>query len=110
VGYDEDLADGIRSVMGDRDGVTEKKMFGQLAFLVHGNMAVAASDQSGLLLRVDPGETDMWVQEDGVTRFVLRGRAMDGWVHVSPPAASTDHALSRWAAVGVACTGSLPSK
>ena len=96
--------------MGDRDGVTEKKAFGGLAFLVHGNMTVAASDRGGLLLRVDPGETDTWVQEDGATRFVLRGRAMDGWVHVSPPAASTDHALSRWAAVGVAYAGSLTSK
>ena len=108
--YDEDLADRIRSAIQDQDGVTEKRMFGGLAFLVNGNMAVAASGQGGLLLRVDPGETDAVVREHGVTRFEMRGRAMDGWVRVEPSATTSDQELNRWVQVGVASAGSLPPK
>jgi TfoX/Sxy family transcriptional regulator of competence genes len=108
--YDEDLADRIRECIGDRDGVTEKRMFGGLAFLVNGNMAVAASGQGGLLLRVDPGETSSLVAEEGVARFEMRGRAMDGWLRVDPSAAATDEALERWVRIGTAFAGSLPPK
>lgn len=108
--YDEDLADRIRSVMQDQDGVTEKRMFGGLAFLVNGNMAVSASGQGGLLLRVAPDDTDSVVREDGVTRFEMRGRAMDGWVRVDPSATTSDQELTRWVQVGVAYAGSLPPK
>jgi TfoX/Sxy family transcriptional regulator of competence genes len=108
--YDEELADRIRSVIQDQDGVTEKRMFGGLAFLVNGNMAVSASSQGGLLLRVDPGETDSVVREDGVTRFELRGRAMAGWVRVDPSAITSDEALVRWVRVGMSYAGSLPPK
>jgi TfoX N-terminal domain len=87
--YDEGLADRIRAAIEDEGGVSEKRMFGGLAFLVHGNMAVSASGQGGLLLRVDPRETDSVVREDGVTRFEMRGRPMGGWVRAirarSPP-------------------------
>ena len=108
--YDEDLADRIRSVISDRHAVTEKRMFGGLAFLVNGRMAVSASGQGGLLLRVDPGETESVVREDGVTRFEMRGRAMDGWVRVDPSATVSDQALTRWVQVGMAYAGSLPPK
>lgn len=108
--YDEDLADRIRSAIQDEDGVTEKRMFGGLAFLVHGNMAVSASGQGGLLLRVDPGETDSLVREDGVTRSEMRGRAMDGWVRVDPSATASDEELTRWVRVGAAYARSLPRK
>jgi TfoX/Sxy family transcriptional regulator of competence genes len=108
--YDEDLADRIRSVMQDQDGVTEKRMFGGLAFLVNGNMAVSASGQGGLLLRVAPDDTDSMVCEDGVTRFEMRGRAMDGWVRVDPSATTSDQELTRWVQVGVAYAGTLPPK
>ena len=108
--YDEDLGDRIRSAIQDQDGVTEKRMFGGLAFLVNGNMAVGASGQGGLLLRVEPGETDSVVCEDGVTRFEMRGRAMDGWVRVDPSATASDQELTRWVQVGVAYAGSLPPK
>lgn len=108
--YDEDLADRIRSAIQAQDGVTEKAMFGGLAFLVNGHMAVSASGQGGLLLRVDPGQTDSVVLEDGVTRFEMRGRPMDGWVRVDPSATGSDEALTRWVQVGVAYAGSLPPK
>ena len=108
--FDEDLADRIRTAIQDRDGVTEKRMFGGLAFLVNGNMAVSASGQGGLLLRVDPSETDSLVGEDGVTRSEMRGRAMEGWVRVDSSAIASDEELTRWVQVGVAYAGSLPPK
>jgi TfoX N-terminal domain len=107
---DEDLADRIRSAMENQAGVIEKRMFGGLAFLVNGNMAVSASGRGGLLLRVDPGETDSVVREDGVTRSEMRGRAIDGWVRVDPCATASDRELIRWVQVGVAYAGSLPPK
>lgn len=108
--YDEDLADRIRSAMQDQDGVTEIRMFGGLAFLVNGNMAVSASGQGGLLLRVHPGETDSFVREAGVTRFEMRGRAMDGWIRIDPSVVASDRELTRWVRVGVAYAASLPPK
>ena len=108
--YDEDLADRIRSVISDRHAVTEKRMFGGLAFLVNGRMAVSASGQGGLLLRVDPGETESVVREDGVTRFEMRGRTMDGWVRVAPSATASDQELARWVKAGMDYAGSLPPK
>ena len=86
--YDEDLADRIRTLIPDPDGVTERKMFGGHAFLLHGNMAVAASGQDGLMVRVDPDETDSLVTEDGVARFEMRGRSLNGWLLVDPSASA----------------------
>jgi len=108
--YDEDLADRIRVAIQDVDAVTEKRMFGGLAFLVGGNMAVSASGRGGLLLRCDPDRTDSWVVERGVDRFEMRGKQMDGWLHVDPEAVESDEDLQRWVRVGVAYAGSLPSK
>lgn len=108
--YDEDLADRIRAAIGKQDGVTERQMFGGLAFMINGNMALGASGQGGLLLRVDPGETDSLVREEGVSRFEMRGRQMNGWVHVEPSATATDHALARWVQAGVGYAASLPPK
>ena len=108
--YDEELADRIRSSIEDPDGVTERRMFGGLAFLVNGHMAVSASGQGGLLLRVDPAETDTVVREQGVTRFEMRGRAMDGWVRVDPSATRSEQELTRWVRVGLAYARSLPPK
>ena len=108
--YDEDLADRIRQVVQDVDGVTEKRMFGGLAFLVGGHMAVSASGKGGLLLRCDPAETDSWVTERGVDRFEMRGKEMDGWLRVDPKAIETDEDLLRWVRVGMAYADSLPPK
>ncbi len=85
-------------------------MFGGLAFMVNGNMAVSASGQGGLLLRADPAETDSLVHEDGVTRFQMRGREMDGWVRVDASATGSDQELARWVGVGVGYAASLPPK
>jgi hypothetical protein len=106
--YDDDLADRVRAAIDDPDGLTEKRMFGGHAFLVDGHLAVSASGQEGLLLRVDPDQAAALVGEDHVTRFVMRGREMNGWLHVLPPAVATDEALRRWVEIGVAYARSLP--
>src|SRR5438105_407180 len=82
VAYDEELAQRIRALVADEAGVSEKKMFGGLAFLLGGNMAVAASGQGGLLARVDPAESDRLVQETPAEEMVMRGRAMAGWLRL----------------------------
>ena len=108
--YDEELADRIREIVQDEDGLSEKKMFGGLAFLVGGNMAVAASGQGGLLLRVDPERSEEYVDGSTVDRMVMRGREMDGWLRVGEAAVATDEELRRWVGIGVAYAGSLPPK
>jgi TfoX/Sxy family transcriptional regulator of competence genes len=108
--YDEDLANRIREVLADVDGITEKKMFGGLAFLIGGNMSVSASGQGGLLLRVDPDETEALLAKPHAEPFVMRGRAMDGWLRVAPEGVRTKRELERWVARGVAYARSLPAK
>jgi hypothetical protein len=108
--YDEDLADRIRQLVGAQPGVTERRMFGGLAFLVGGHLAVSASGRGGLLLPVDPAGTESMVGGPHVRRFVMRGREMDGWLHVHPDGVTTDRQLRRWVAHGVAYAGSLPAK
>ena len=107
--YDEVLADRLRDVLA-REELTEQKMFGGLAFLVNGNMAVAASGQGGLLLRCDPHETQGWVAEEHVDRFEMRGRQMDGWLRVDGEAVTDDDSLARWARIGLDYARSLPAK
>ena len=108
--YDEELADRLRDVLHGEPGLTEKQMFGGLAFLVDGRLAVSASSQGGLLLRVDPADTERLVAEDSVSRFRMKGREMDGWLHVLPEAVATDESLRSWVAHGVAYARSLPPK
>ena len=108
--YDEDLANGIRESLCREPGVVEKKMFGGLAFLLGGNMAVAASGQGGLLLRCDPAATERLVADPHAERFEMRGRAMDGWLRISPEAVAEQADLDRWVAVGAAYARSLPAK
>ena len=109
--YDEDLADRIRELLAEPRGVTEKKMFGGLAFLVGGNMAVSASGQGGLLVRVDPAHTDRLVTREHAHRFQMRGRPpMDGWLRVDDAGVRTKRQLESWVKRGVAYAGSLPVK
>ena len=108
--YDVELADRIRAVVHAEPGLTERRMFGGLAFLIQGNLAVSASGQGGLLLRVDPADTAALVQEPYVDRFVMRGRAMDGWLRVDDAAVESDEDLGRWVSHGVTYARSLPSK
>lgn len=110
VAYDEDLADRIRELLDGEPGLTEKRMFGGLAFLVGGNMAVAASGQGGLLLRVAPGRSDALVASSNASRAEMRGRSMTGWLRVAPEHVRTKRQLSRWVQLATAYTRSLPAK
>jgi TfoX/Sxy family transcriptional regulator of competence genes len=108
--YDEELAVRIRELVASEDGVIEKKMFGGLAFLIRGNLSVSASGQGGLLVRVDPAKTAALLDEPHAQAFVMRGRAMDGWLRVEPQGVRTKRDLERWVARGVAYARSLPPK
>ncbi len=108
--YDEDLADRIRELIAGEAGLTEMKMFGGRAFLIDGNMSVSASGQGGLLLRVEPEQTDALVGEPRAERFEMRGRAMDGWLRVEADGVETEAELKRWVDRGVAYARSLPPK
>jgi hypothetical protein len=106
VAYDEALAERIRRLVSDEDGLTEKKMFGGLAFLIGGNMAIAASGQGGILVRVDPAEE----VPDGGAPAIMRGRPMDGWLRVEADQLRTEAQLSKWARLGVGYARTLPAK
>ena len=106
--YDRELAEAIRAVLGAEPAVTEKRMFGGLAFLVDTRMAVAASRSGGLMVRVDPAETDALVAQEHVDRFVMRGRALDGWLAVDARAVATDADVRAWVERGVAAVRGLP--
>jgi len=108
--YDEELANRVRELTAGEDGVVEKRMFGGLAFLIDGNMSVSVSGQGGLLLRVDPEETESLLAKPHAEPFVMRGRAMDGWLRVAPEGVSTKRQLERWVARGVTYARSLPPK
>ena len=108
--YDEDLANRIRELIASEPGVTEKKMFGGLAFLIGGNMSVAASGQGGLMVRVDPDETDALVAKPHAGPFEMRGRSMQGWLRVDSEGVRTKRQLEPWVRRGVAYARSLPPK
>jgi TfoX/Sxy family transcriptional regulator of competence genes len=108
--YDEDLADRIRELIADERGLTEKKMFGGLAFLIGGHMAVSASREGGLLVRVEPAETEALEAEPHTAPFVMRGRPMDGWLRVDAEGVQTTEQLEPWVRRGVAYARSLPPK
>jgi hypothetical protein len=108
--YDEDLAERIRVLIGDDQGLTEKKMFGGLAFLINGNMSVAASGQGGLMVRCAPEDTDALLDEPGAEHFVMRGRPMEGWLRVSSEAVAKDSELRPWVTRGVGYARTLPPK
>jgi TfoX/Sxy family transcriptional regulator of competence genes len=108
--YDEDLANRIRELIAADTDVTEKKMFGGLAFLVGGNMSVAASGQGGLMVRVDPADTDALLSKPHAAPFEMRGRAMQGWLRVDAEGVRTKRQLEPWVERGVGYARSLPPK
>jgi TfoX/Sxy family transcriptional regulator of competence genes len=110
VAYDEALAERIRELLAGERGVTEKKMFGGLSFLINGNMSVAASGQGGLLVRVDPDESDSLTKKPGVALMEMGGRSMAGWLRVDSDAVRTKPQLAGWVRRGVGYARSLPPK
>ncbi len=110
VAYDEELADRIRELMAAESGVTEMKMFGGLAFLIGGNMAVAASGQGGVMVRVDPASSDSLVAKSKARPVEMRGRAMQGWLRVDAEHLRTKPQLAKWVKVGTTYARSLPAK
>ncbi len=107
---DEQLADRIRELVLVEPGVTERRMFGGVAFLAGGHLAVSASGRGGLLVRAAPDEEPALLAEAGVSRFEMRGRPMTGWLRVAPEAVEEAAALRRWVAVGLDFARSLPPK
>jgi TfoX/Sxy family transcriptional regulator of competence genes len=108
--YDENLADRIRELLGSESGVTEKRMFGGLSFLLNGNMAVAASGQGGLLVRVRPDDTETLLEDEHVEPMVMRDREMRGWLRVDTEGVRTKSQLEDWVERGAAYARSLPPK
>jgi TfoX/Sxy family transcriptional regulator of competence genes len=110
VAYDEELADRIRELLGGESGLTERKMFGGLAFLIEGNMAVAASGQGGILVRVDPAQSDSLVGTTNARLMEMRGRQMQGWLRVASEDVRTKRQLAKWVGLGTTYARSLPAK
>jgi TfoX/Sxy family transcriptional regulator of competence genes len=108
--YDEELADRIRELLDGESDLTEKKMFGGLAFLIGGNMAVAASGQGGLLVRVDPAQSDMLVATTDARPMEMRGREMQGWLRVGSDEVRAESELAKWVGLGATYARSLPAK
>lgn len=108
--YDEDLANRIRELIAGEPGITEQRMFGGLAFLVAGNMSVAASGRGGLMVRIDPEATEALVTKPHARPFEMRGRAMQGWLRVDAEGLRTKRQLQPWVRRGVTYARSLPPK
>ena len=108
--YDENLADRIRELIVGEPDLTEKKMFGGLAFLIGGNMAVAASGQGGVMVRVDPADSDRLVATSSARLAEMRGRPMQGWLRVDAEHVRTRRQLAKWVEVGTTYARSLPGK
>jgi TfoX/Sxy family transcriptional regulator of competence genes len=107
--FDEQLAARVRTRLGKPAGLAEKKMFGGIAFLLHGNMCCGVHEHE-LIVRLDPGQTDNALAEPGTRRFDLTGRPMKGWILVAPEALVTDAALGRWIDLSTRFAESLPAK
>jgi hypothetical protein len=108
--YDEALAGRIRELIGDEPNLAEKKMFGGLAFLLGGNMAIGASGEGGILVRCDPEESDRLVATTSARPMEMRGREMRGWLRVAPEDLRTKRQLGKWVGIGTAYARSLPPK
>ncbi|HKE66909.1 MAG TPA: TfoX/Sxy family protein [Micromonosporaceae bacterium] len=108
--YDEELAGRVRTLLGRRQGITEKRMFGGLAMLLNGNMAVVIRGKGGLLVRVDPDEYDQVQVETGAAPAVMRGRPMRGWITVESIGCTKQPDLKKWVDRGVSAARRLPEK
>jgi TfoX/Sxy family transcriptional regulator of competence genes len=110
VAYDAELADRIREIVAAERGVTEKRMFGGLAFLVDGHMAVAAIGEGGLMVRVPPDQTGKLLQREHAAPMVMSGREIRGWLRVDAAGVRTMRQLRSWVRHGVDYAKALPPK
>ncbi len=108
--YDEGLAERIRDLLADRNDLTEQKMFGGLAFLIAGHMAVVASREGGIMVRCDPARSDRLIATTAAEPMVMQGRQLDGWVRVAAPHLKTRRQLARWVETGRDQAASFPPK
>ncbi len=108
--YDEVLASRIRELLAPEPDIAEQRMFGGLAFLAGGSLAVAASGRGGLMVRVEPAETDALLAMPGVGVMEMRGRPLDGWVRVDAAAVQDQRELEAWVGRGLRYARSLPPK
>ena len=108
--HDEDLANRLRELLAGEDAITEKRMFGGLAFLVHGHICVSASHTGGLLVRVDPDETDAVLGRAHVTLMEMGGRTMEGWLRVAPEGLKSERELAAWVGRALTFVKTLPPK
>ncbi|MDL9947821.1 TfoX/Sxy family protein [Gordonia sp. ABSL11-1] len=108
--YDDDLAYRIRGMLVAECGVDERSMFGGLAFLINGNMAIAASGQGGLMVRVPPDQTEVLLEFDHTAPMVMSGRETRGWLRVSDDGIKTERQLQRWVTIGSDYARKLPPK
>lgn len=108
--YDHELADRVRELLAGAAGVAEQRMFGGLAFLINGNMAVAASGEGGLLVRVDPEGSEALIDDELVRPMIMRGRTMRGWLRVDAAAVRGSGELEQWVTRGVSYARTLPAK
>jgi len=108
--YDEELADRLRELLAGEEAITERKMFGGLAFLLGGHMSVSASGRGGLLVRIDPAETDAAIAQPHAEIAIMGGRPMEGWIRVAPDGASGERELAGWVERSLAYVRTLPPK
>ena len=108
--YDEDLAHRVRELVATQPGVDERRMFGGLAFLINGNMAVVVSGKGGLMVRVPPPETENLLSRAHVEPMIMAGRETRGWLRVSVEGVKTKRQLQGWVSHGVDFAKTLPPK
>lgn len=108
--YDPDLADRMRHALTPVPGVSERKMFGGLAFLIRGHMTVVASSRGGLMVRSDPKAAAELVDTSPAEYAEMRGRQMRGWLHLDAADVRSDADLARWIDHAVVCSSTLPPK
>jgi TfoX/Sxy family transcriptional regulator of competence genes len=108
--YDEDLANRVRELIAAEPGLIEKRMFGGLAMLLDGNMAVVIRGRGGLMVRVDPAQAEELLAEPGAEATEMRGRVMRGWITVDPAVCEEEATLRRWVERGTSHARTLPAK
>jgi TfoX/Sxy family transcriptional regulator of competence genes len=108
--FDEGLADRVRQLVGTEAGIGERRMFGGLAFTLNGSMAVVVRRAGGLMVRIDPAQSERLLSERGAHPAQMRGRPMNGWITVEPSVCEEAADLRRWVERGVTYARALPPK